>query len=306
MAWFWEDWFKPQKSNLFPQSEVTQAVQSGSAVRTTPQYTKPATTPAPAPAPSTAPAQTPWPNTQPTPYTGGYPQWPQASTTTPAPSKALVPTTSQPAGKTDQPMTFEEWLQTQEQYAPEYTYITPYQQALLDAQTAKAAADKWRFEEQQKAEQQQQADLAAYRQQQMMIEQQRMAQEQAQYQAQLAAEEKARLAQLAAQPISWLQYAAQSGQPPVIQPWMMPLMPQDYGIESAGSPIPGWTPESGQAMPQLTNPSTQYQARMGPTAQKQYLGYEQAKTGATPEETQWRLWQRTPPSGANRGLNRVR
>lgn len=114
------------------------------------------------------------------------------------------------------------------------------------------------------------------------------------------------LAGLAANPTSWLEYAAASNQPPVIQPWMMPLMPQDYGIMSAGETIPGWSPESMSGMPELMNPSAQYMARIGPTAQQQYLGYERARTGATPEETSWRLWAMAPPSGRNVGLSQVR
>ena len=60
------------------------------------------------------------------------------------------------------------------------------------------------------------------------------------------------------------------------------------------------------SMPGLTRPSRQYQARMGPTAMGQYQGYQQATTGATPEETQWRLWQTAPPGGGYRGLSYMR
>jgi len=52
-------------------------------------------------------------------------------------------------------------------------------------------------------------------------------------------------------------------------------------------------------MPAMTWPSRQYQARMGPSALQQYYGYEQARTGAIPEETQWRLWSRAAPGGGN-------
>lgn len=55
-------------------------------------------------------------------------------------------------------------------------------------------------------------------------------------------------------------------------------------------------------MPQLTWPSRQYQARMGPSALQQYYGYEQARTGAIPEETQWRLWSRAAPGGSRMNL----
>jgi hypothetical protein len=56
------------------------------------------------------------------------------------------------------------------------------------------------------------------------------------------------------------------------------------------------------AMAPLLNPSRQYLNRMGPTAQQMYYGYEQMRTGANPEEQQWRLWSMAPPSGQNTGL----
>jgi len=114
------------------------------------------------------------------------------------------------------------------------------------------------------------------------------------------------LSQLAAQPRSWLEYASATGETPAIQPWMKPLMPQQYAGLGAGEAIPGWGAESMTGMPELTRPSRQYQARMGPTAQQQYLGYAQARTGATPEETQFRLWSGAPPGGAYKGLQYAR
>ena len=123
-------------------------------------------------------------------------------------------------------------------------------------------------------------------------------------------------AQLAAQPASYLQYAAYTGQQPAIQPWMLPLMPQQYQQLGAGQAIPGWqAPQAGQmdgfaqgmaGLPQLTRPSRQYQARMGPTALAQYGGYQQARTGARPEETSFRLWSAAPPSGQYQGLRYTR
>ena len=50
-------------------------------------------------------------------------------------------------------------------------------------------------------------------------------------------------------------------------------------------------------MPGLLRPSRQYQARIGPTAEQMYYGYEQARTGARPEEQSWRLWSQAPPTG---------
>lgn len=118
-------------------------------------------------------------------------------------------------------------------------------------------------------------------------------------------QERQHMAQLAAQPISWLQYAAYTGQQPVVQPWMQPLMPQQYGME-AGQPIPGWTPESGQGMPELTRPSAQLWSRMGPSQQQQYQGYKQARTGASPADVDWRRRAAAPPGGRGSRLSWMR
>lgn len=173
--------------------------------------------------------------------------------------------------------------------------MTPSEQAVFDWQREQAAQEQ-RLNEQYLAWQRQQAEF----------EQQ---ESRRQY-----------LAQLAARPVSWLEYAAYAGEPPAIQPWMQPLMPQQYQQLGAGEIIPGYgtqgaagrgpggipqTPGYGW-LPELTRPSRQYQARMGPTAQQQLYGYEQARTGARPEETQFRLWSQAPPSGQYRGLTRAR
>lgn len=130
----------------------------------------------------------------------------------------------------------------------------------------------------------------------LALEQGRLAAQQQYYQWQQQQAENAYKAQLAAQPKSWLEYAAYTGQEPVVQPWMLPLMPQEYGLQT-GQPIPGYTEESMAGMPSLLNPSAQYLARMGPTAQQQLYGYQQAQTGAMPEETAWRQWSAAPPGG---------
>lgn len=120
----------------------------------------------------------------------------------------------------------------------------------------------------------------------------------------LAAEKEQRLATLRANPTSWLEYASLAGQQPAIQPWMLPLMPQQYAGTVAGAPIPGWSagaPTMAE-LPELTTPSRQYQARMGPTGVAQYQGYQQARTGMLPSETEWRLWSQAPPGGTNTRL----
>jgi len=178
------------------------------------------------------------------------------------------------------------------------TAMTDYQKAMIDLQLQDMATTQGLSEDELALRRQQMYQDASYQNAQLAWQQQQWSQQQAQ-------EQKNYLANLAAEPHSWLEYASAAGQPPVIQPWMLPLMPSDYGIYSAGQTMPGWNPENMTGMPQLINPSAQYQARMGPTAQQQYYGYEQARTGATPEESQWRLWSYAPPSG-NRGLTQVR
>ncbi|GAI07362.1 unnamed protein product, partial [marine sediment metagenome] len=183
------------------------------------------------------------------------------------------------------------------------TGLTPSQQAQIDIRQQEFEAEQaWR-ESQVEAEQR-------WRQQQLGWEQERFGAQQQQWQQQLQYQEQARLAQLAAQPQSWLQYAALAGTTPQIQPWMLPLMSQQYPELQAGGAIPGWmgTQETGQPMttlPELLRPSAQYWGRMGPQAQQQYLGYRQARTGAIPEQAQW-MQQGYAPPGGGRGLTYAR
>lgn len=174
-------------------------------------------------------------------------------------------------------------------------YISPYDQARLDLEQSQLKATNWANES---AENYRQAQLAA---------------DERRWQAQLESDKQSRLASLAANPQSWLQYAMESQTTPVVQPWMLPMMPQEYSSLGAGAPIPGYsgTPQTGGgvplgSMPELTRPSRQYQARIGPTAIQQYLGYQAAQGGASPDETQWRLWNMAPPGGQNTGLSRTR
>ena len=152
--------------------------------------------------------------------------------------------------------------------------------------------------------------------------------EQEQFQQGLAGEREARLAQLAAQPISWLQHAALSGQTPVVQPWMIPLMrpgqnlqvgqpiPGFQGAAQAGSPgasgfLPGTSTPAPVGntfanLPELRRPSAQLFARMGPTAQQQFLGFRQARTGIPPQETLFRQRQTGPPGSSGGGFQQQR
>ena len=155
---------------------------------------------------------------------------------------------------------------------------------------------------------QEQATIRGQEAQQQFGLQQQQAQQEAEFmQWQQGEVERQQRAQLAAQPASWLQYAAYTGEQPAIQPWMIPLMGQQYAGTVAGAPLPGW--EGGtdlSQLPELTRPSRQFQARMGPTALAQYQGYQQARTGIRPEETQFRLWAGAPPGGQSQGLSFTR
>ena len=155
--------------------------------------------------------------------------------------------------------------------------------------------------------------LGRTRQQQLQAGQQQfqesLAFQQSQVQASQAEQERQYASQLAANPMSWLQYASYTGQPAVVQPWMIPLGAQ--GAEQqlqVGQPLPGGQPgaEGFSGLPQLRTPSAQLQSRWGPTAQAQYLGYRQARTGARPEETRFRLGSQRAPTGAFTGFSSFR
>ena len=77
---------------------------------------------------------------------------------------------------------------------------------------------------------------------------------------------------------------------------MLGLAPEEAGW-SIGETIPGYTRGELVNLPELQRPSAQMWARMGPTSQQQFLGYRQARTGARPEETQFRLQAASPPGG---------
>uniref|UniRef100_A0A6M3ITT4 Uncharacterized protein n=1 Tax=viral metagenome TaxID=1070528 RepID=A0A6M3ITT4_9ZZZZ len=194
-----------------------------------------------------------------------------------------------------------------------------YQQDILAWQKEQQLAEQAQWEQEQAWQEQQWADQEAYRQQQLSWQEQQFQQEQAfeqqqfawmqqQATAQQTQQQQNYLANLQANPASWLEYAGAAGTTPAIQPWMIPLMGQEYAGTVAGAPLPGW---EGQSMnmsqlPELTDPSRQYQARMGPTAFQQYAGYQQAATGIPPTELEYRLWSQAPPGGGVQSLGYVR
>lgn len=190
------------------------------------------------------------------------------------------------------------------------TEITKYQQGQLDLAAKQFEQDKLDQERQFLLEQQAQENARLAQEAQLRLSQSQQAAYERTQQQQLAQTEKQRLAQMATQPVSWLQYHQEQGTQPVIQPWMIPLGQEFQGL-GAGAPLPGWQGLSTQEnslsqLSPLLNPSAQYWARMGPTAQQQFLGYRQARTGALPEETQTRLRASAPPSGQFPQLRRTR
>lgn len=184
-------------------------------------------------------------------------------------------------------------------------FISPGQQAQTEAQTAATALAQSRFEFDERTA------LAAQELQQQ----------------QLTGQREERLAQLAAQPAQWLQHAALSGVAPVVQKWMEALQRPGQNLEvgqnipgvqgfgqsggQGGSPqgqqggflpgtaVPGQVDFSG--LPSLRNPSAQLFARFGPTAQQQFAGFRQARTGIPPDELFFRLGQAGAPRGTSSG-----
>ena len=148
-------------------------------------------------------------------------------------------------------------------------------------------------------------------QRQQMEYQQKIGQEQLQWEQERFGQEEERrqqnyLADLAANPISWLEYASASGEQPAVQPWMLPLMQGQYQGLQAGESIPGYDAEDMSSMPELLRPSRQLQARMGPTGLAGLAGYRQARTGIRPEELDFRQRSSAPPGGRFAGLSRRR
>jgi len=305
---FWDDiasWFNPQ-----PEYKVT-----------SPYYGNTSVQPNVTPTPSTGTRQTAspmpgsslWAANDPTsPFYGVTGSSRVGNQPDPTTSTPYTPSTNAPSGGNPYEPGTVEWLlwsanQGGAMGTPTPEPITPWQQAQLDWEKSKYASDTQSAERAAALRQQQflqeQTATDAYRQQQLSLQQQQMAQEQARYQAGIEAEKQQRLATLSAQPKSWLEYAALSNQAPVVQPWMMGL---NQGRQQVGEQIQGWNSTNMTGMQDLIDPSTQYLARMGPTAKQQYYGYQQANLAQTPEETEWRLWSQGPPSGQNKALQAVR
>ncbi|KKN29349.1 hypothetical protein LCGC14_0845100 [marine sediment metagenome] len=213
--------------------------------------------------------------------------------------------------------------------------ISPFQQAQLDFQQR-----QFQFQQQQA---EQDRGISPFEQQQFELQQRQVSQQQSQFQAQLAFQQQqaqqqaelqrqAEMARLAANPINWLQFAAFTGEQPVIQPWMIPLGFQQFG-EGGGTSTPQGVgggqvvPDSGvtqqgqlqagqpllpqggfdfSQLPQLRDPSAQFLARLGPTGTQQFLGFERARTGASPQETQFRQRSGAAPTGRFGGFSRFR
>ena len=179
----------------------------------------------------------------------------------------------------------------EEEVAPFDPGMTEWQQAQMDMQAQQLGWEQ-EYAQMQMAWQQEQ--------QQWQREQARMQQEIQRANLDLAQQQIA--AQLAAQPASWLEYSAFMGEAPKVQPWMLPLMPQQYQSLQPGDEIPGWSETDMSEMPELVTPSQQYLARMGPSALQQYYAYLWALSGKNPEESDFRFESFAPPGGQNAGL----
>lgn len=114
------------------------------------------------------------------------------------------------------------------------------------------------------------------------------------------------LANLRANPASWLEYAGASGEQAAVQPWMVPI---SNGSLQAGQALPGVSSSgelNAQGLPNLTTPSAQYISRITPSARAQYAGYKQAQTGQTALDTDYWLRAGSPPGGSFAGASRTR
>jgi len=169
---------------------------------------------------------------------------------------------------------------------------TPYQQKQLAQSEAEQIERQRQFDIQQKYQQQQDAARAAFEQQQFAWQQQQAA-------AQAEMQRQQYLANLKANPASWLEYAMASNQQPVVQPWMTPLMYGQQGQQVGQQ----FDVSSQSAMPNLLTPSAQYMARMSPSMQAQYGGYQKAKTGANPADTDFWMRSVAPPGGGAPAIN---
>ena len=201
------------------------------------------------------------------------------------------------------------------------TGLTPFQQAQQEQREQEFQATQQRLTAESEA-------TRLFREQQFGFQREQLEADRLFREQQLTGQREERLAQLAAQPISWLQHAALSGQTPVVQPWMIPLMRPGQNLQ-VGQPIPGFQPalpggavEQGgflpgtatpapvgstfANLPELRRPSAQLFARMGPTAQQQFLGFRQARTGIPPQETLFRQRQTGPPGTPGGGFQQQR
>jgi hypothetical protein len=138
--------------------------------------------------------------------------------------------------------------------APESTStaVTPYQQSQIDLQNNQLNLEYEQAKAQLAWEQQQYGmsyDLQNrqmqldqwYQQQQLGLQQANQEFDRWQAEQDLALENKKYGAQLKANPVSWLESASFEGTTPLVQPFMLPLSNQEYGLQ-AGQAIPGWKP----------------------------------------------------------------
>ncbi len=186
----------------------------------------------------------------------------------------------------------------------------------INAQIAQSQAEmeqrKFEFGQTFGLNQQSQDWLQNYQQQQIDLQKSQQALDQKNY-----------LAQLASKPINWLQYNQAANMPTVSQPFMEKLggpvagtvisgqqyLPKSSNAGSVGNTLetggyassssqPAGTPNQ-MGLSQLTTPSMQTYNNFTPTERGLYAGYQQALTGDSEEDTNWKLWNRAPPTSGS-------
>ncbi len=198
--------------------------------------------------------------------------------------------------------------------SPLPTGLTPSQQAQQQLSEQEFDLLRQQFEFQQ----QQAGVTSPFQQQQLELQQQQISQQQSQFQSQLQFQQQQFASQLAANPINWLQYAAFTGQPPVVQPFMSQLGFQDPTVSlQTGQPIPGFQPATFQGnvlqtpgsftnLPALTTPSAQFLSRLRPSERQQFAGFRRARTGRSQEDIGAQLASQRAPTGSFAGFSSFR
>jgi len=182
--------------------------------------------------------------------------------------------------------------------------MTEEQQAQLTLEQAKFEWEKQQAAERVAAQTATTSEEAKWRQRELDIKEAEIEAGRAYQQQLIEMQRQQHIAQLQANPSSWLEYSLASGQTPAVQPWMLPLSYQDYGFQ-LGQPIPNWNPSNLAGLPELMNPSAQYWARLSPSQRAQYMSYAAAQKGMRPQDVEAQMWGSAPSGGGYGGLRQL-